>query len=90
MTVQVMTKDGRVYSVTVRWSEFCGGLFTSERVFRFCMKGRGPSAVMGASAPFSVFREDWGAAGYMMHQGYYADANRVATIPFMDDKWNYL
>lgn len=89
MKVQVQMKDGMVCGVIVRYAPNCG-LYTTERMLSICLKGKTVYDVVGASAPFAVFKGEWNAMGYVQQSGFYKDENRVAEIPFVDNRWNYM
>lgn len=89
MKVQVMMADGTVKTVSVRYSEQTGGLFTTAEQ----LEARGiadTAAMVAASAPFDVYKDPWNQSGWPEVYSYFAEPNKIASVPYVPQGWNYL
>lgn len=89
MKVQVMMSDGTVKPVSVRYSEQTGGLFTTAEQ----LEARGiadMSAMVEASAPFDVYKDPWNSNGWPEEDSYFAEQNKIASVPYGQWGWNYI
>lgn len=88
MVVQVMMSDGTMKSVSVRYSELIGGLFTTAAK----LEERGiadTASMVAASAPFDVYKEPWTQRGWPEVDSYFAEQNKIAFVPYGPWAWGW-